>query len=70
MATNKTTWSRATIFNRLGAKRCDICGHKFEPREEFAVGETKVSWFRGDDEVGFLCKDCVTPDVAKRIKLK
>ena len=47
----KTNWSKATIFNRPGASICSGCGKKFVKKEVFSVRETKVNWFRGDDDV-------------------
>jgi len=66
-----TEWSKGTIFNRPGAKNgCTICGHKFKKGELFAIGETRQSWFRGDDLVAFLCKDCTPKKIIKKLKLK
>ncbi len=57
---DKTTYSKETLSVRPGAKSgCDGCGHKFLSKERFVVRETKVNWFRGDDEVEFLCNKCV-----------
>lgn len=65
-----TTWSKTKTAYRPGAKKCSACGYVFKPKEEFAVGETKTNWFRGDDMVEFFCRDC-TPDYVKKIiKLK
>ncbi len=74
--TNKTTYSKETLSMRPGAKSgCDRygCGHKFLPKEQFIVRETKLSWFLGDDEVEFLCNKCILKQapqlVLKRLKL-
>jgi len=56
---SKTKWSTDTLFSRPGAKKgCSFCKKKFEEKEVFYVRETKTSWFRGDDEVEFICLKC------------
>ena len=62
-------WGKATIFNRPHASVCDSCGKKFIRGELFAVRETKVSWFRGEDEVDFLCKECTPEPIRKVLKI-
>ena len=64
------TWSRTKMSNRPGAKRgCTGCGVQFKNNEEFAVKETKVNRFRGDDEVEFLCFNCISDQERNEIKL-
>ena len=65
----KINWLKATIFNRPGASICDGCGKKFVKGELFVVRETKVSWFRGEDEVDFFCKKCTPESIRKILKI-
>lgn len=68
---NKTKWSKENLSMRPGAKKgCSGCGRKFLSKERFAVSETKVNWFRGDDEVEFLCISCTPEPIRKILKLK
>jgi len=69
---NLITYSKETISNRPYAKKagCSLCKCKFEKDEVFVVKETKVNWFRGDDEVEFLCTSCIPENVSKLIRLK
>jgi len=43
---------------RPGITECDGCQKKFDPVERFAIIETQVSWFRGDDMVKAFCEGC------------
>ncbi len=64
---DKTTWSKEYLEMRPGARKgCSKCGKKFRKNERFMVCETKVNWFRGDDEVEFLCYDC-TPEAIRKV---
>jgi len=65
----KTDWSKATIFNRPGAKKCEACNKTFVKNITFAVRETKISWFRGEDEVSFFCRDCTPAPIKKILKM-
>lgn len=67
------TYSKETTSMRPAAKRgCNNCGHKFLTKERFVVKETKVNWFRGDDEVEFFCTafSCIPDSILKMLKLK
>ena len=68
----KVTYSKETIFNRPYAKKagCSLCKCRFEKSELFVVKETKLTWFRGDDEVEFFCTACIPENVLKLLKLK
>lgn len=65
----KTNWSKATIFNRPGAKKCEKCNKNFVKNEIFSVRETKISWFRGEDKVSFFCRDCTPTPIKKILKM-
>ena len=67
---DKTSWSKEYLQARPGAKKgCSGCGKQFRKTERFMVKEVKVNWFRGDDEVSFLCYEC-TPEPIRKIYFK
>ena len=72
MDNDKVSYSKETTSMRPAAKKigCENCGHKFKKWENFVVKETKVNWFRGDDEVEFLCAKCTPATILKQLKFK
>ena len=42
----------------LAGKKCPKCDHIFGKKETYWRRETEVNWFRGDDEVEYMCSDC------------
>jgi hypothetical protein len=66
----KTNWSKATITSRPGILDCCKCGKKFLKKEVFSVSETKINWFRGDDEVSGFCFNCTPISIRKILKIK
>ena len=66
-----TTWTKGTISSRPGARYCSKCGKRFiDEEEDFSIRETRVSRFRGDDEVEFFCFDCTPKSNRKILKLR
>ena len=48
----------ASDFCMIKVMQCDRC-HAVIPKDgKVYVAEIQVSWFRGDDEVHFLCRSC------------
>lgn len=52
----KLEWRKG--HNKARSIRCDGCGNSFPREDDVLVLETQVDFFRGNDEVEFLCVEC------------